>query len=131
MTNHSIIIFCLLLSFTVISKADQDDINTALMIQDFIARYSIDVVTLSLPCLPYADCGNCTAQFGCVWTTKGTTNGITIFQGGDPVKIYSNIRFCWKGGFFGGWYKSVDVVGDTVNAYFGWNDYMYQQCGLR
>lgn len=101
------------------------------MIKEISDRYSEELVLKFLPCLVYSDCGNCTSKLGCVWTTKGTSNGITITSGGEPIKFYSNVRFCWRGGFFGGWYKNQDVAGEVVNAYFGWNDYMYQQCGIR
>jgi len=101
------------------------------MVQQLNARYTSDLVQQFLPCTSYTNCGNCTSYVSCVWTTTSDTNGISITVGGEPQLVFTNVGFCWTGGFFGGWYKQVQIAGEVVNANFGWNDYLWQQCQMR
>jgi hypothetical protein len=118
-------------AFISVAHADDDDDATIAMVAKLSNDFGADQVAKQLPCLVNTACYNCTSYFGCVWVTKSTSNGITVTQGGSLLYSFPNVRFCWTGGFAGGYLKEVFLGGATVDATFGWNDYTYQQCQVR
>jgi len=127
----SLVSLLLLLLLAPFVFSDIDDQNTAAMIRDLANRYGDDLQRL-LPCIIYPNCPNCTSYVNCVWITKAQTNGITVNDGaGNQLLAYNNVRYCWRGGFFGGWYKLQPIGNEMITAMFGWNDYTFQNCAVR
>jgi hypothetical protein len=127
----SIIVVLLLLTLT-----NAQDTQT--FVNFMINRYSNETISNDLNCILSTTCNECTSNPSCAWISGSDIAVVTIRESdGTLVPASNGASFCWRGRFYGGMEKSIEMkndknsVPDVVYATIGYNDFNYGQCTIR